>query len=94
MKMRKKAEVQKAEKGASDLLWYVRHKNWGIPEGTPEIIVEDARKAAARIEADADPDYLAHLLEGDVEYGIVVGRLTALRWVLGMEWDEEGILDT
>jgi hypothetical protein len=92
--MRKKAEVQKAEEGASDLLWYVRHKNWGIPEGTPEIIVEDALKAAAKIEAVADPEYLAHLLAGDVEYGILVGRLTALRWVLGMEWDDDCILDT
>ena len=26
--MRKKAEVEKAEEGASDLLWYVRHKKW------------------------------------------------------------------
>jgi hypothetical protein len=94
MKMRRKAEVQKAEKGASDLLWYVRHKNWGIPEGTPEIIVEDARKGAARIEAGADPDYLASLLEEDIEYGMLVGRLTALRWVLGMEWDDDCILDT
>jgi hypothetical protein len=92
--MRKKAEVQKAEEAASDLLWYVRHKNWGIPEGTPEIIVEGALKGAARIEADADPEYLAHLLAGDVEYGILVGRLTALRWVLGLDWDDEAILDT
>ena len=92
--MRKKAEVQKAEEAASDLLWYVRHKNWGIPEGTPEIIVEDALKAAAKIEADAEPDYLASLIAGDVEYGILVGRLTALRWMLGMDWDDETILDT
>ena len=92
--MRKKAEVTKAEEAASDLLWYVRHKNRGIPEGTPEIIVADALKAAAEIEAEADEDYLASLLEQGVEYGMLVGRLTALRWVLGMEWDEEAILDT
>ena len=92
--MRKKAEVQKAEEGASDLLWYVKHKNNGIPDGTPEIIVEDALKAAAQIEANAEPDYLASLLEGGVEYGMLVGRLTALRWVLGMEWDDDCILDT
>ena len=92
--MRKKAEVEKAEEGASDLLWYVRHKKRGIPEGTPESIVEDARKAATKIEATANPEYLALLLADKVSYGILVGRLTTLRWMLGMDWDEDGILDT
>ena len=92
--MRKKAEVMKAEEDAGDLLWYVRHTNRGLREGIPDIIVADARKAAAEIEANAHPDYLARLLEGGVEYSMLVGRLTSLRWVLGMDWDDDAILDT
>ena len=92
--MRKKAEVQKAEQVAFDLLWYVRHKTWPMPEGTPDDIIVTANGKATQIEATADPEYLADLLRKEMEYGMLVGRLTTLRWVLGMDWDEEGILDT
>lgn len=92
--MRKKAEVQKAEQVAFDLLWYVRHKTWEMPAATPDDIIAAANKKAAEIEATGEPEYLADLLKMDVEYGMLVGRLTTLRWVLGMEWDEHGILDT
>lgn len=53
-----------------------------------EGIWEGALKAAARVEEE---------LEGDVgpwddfEWGMVNGKLSALRWVLGDEWD---MLDT
>ena len=92
--MRKKDEVLKAERACFDLLWYVRHKNWGIPEGTPDDIVTQANAKAEAIEAKGDPTYLADLLDQDVEYGMLVGRLATLRWMLGMDWDEDGILDT
>ena len=92
--MRKKAEVVEAEQACFDLLWYVRHKTWKMPEGTPADIITKANEKAAQMEATSDKEYLAHLLEMDVEYGILVGRLTTLRWMLGMDWDEDGILDT
>lgn len=92
--MRRKSEVQEAERKCFDLLWYVRHKTWEMPEGTPEDIVAKANAKAAEMEATTDKEYLAHLLEMDVEYGMLVGRITTLRWMLGMDWDEEGILDT
>lgn len=92
--MRKKAEVVEAEQAACDLLWYVRHRNWEMPQGTPQDIIDKAEEAAKKIEATADPEYLANLRSQDLEYGMLVGRLTALRWMLGTEWDEEGILDT
>ena len=92
--MRKKVEVQEAERAACDLLWYVRHKESEMPEGTPQEIIEKAEAAAKRIEEKADPAYLLDLRHRDVEYGMLVGRLTALRWILGMDWNEDGILDT
>lgn len=92
--MRKKAEVQKAEQAAFDLLWYARHKTYHMPEGTPADIIAKANEKAAEIEATGDRDYLESLIGNDLEYGMLCGRLSALRWVLGMDWDEDGILDT
>jgi hypothetical protein len=92
--MRKKAEVQKAEQWCFELLWYLRHKTLDMPENTPPEIIAKAEEVAKKIEEKADPEYLASLLRFDYEYGMLCGRLVALRWMLGMEWDQEGILDT
>lgn len=92
--MRKRGEIENAEKLCCDLVWYVRHKSCGIPDGTPQDIVDAAKAHAGRIEAKADPDYLAELLKQDKEYGMLQGRLIALRWMRGMDWADDGILDT
>ncbi|KIN15228.1 DUF4935 domain-containing protein [Vreelandella titanicae] len=88
-----------------DKVWYNRHQNrmWGIehgeieviPEGTKrygsnvihEHILEGAIKSAKRVEGkyeDIGP-------WSDFEWGMINGKLSALRWVLGDEWD---MLDT
>lgn len=92
--MRRKREVMEEEQKCFDLLWYVRHKNWDLPPQTPEEIRTKADAKAAEMEATLDAEYLADLIREDLEYGVLVGRITTLRWMLGMEWDEEGILDT
>lgn len=92
--MRKKSEILEAERKCFDLLWYVRHKTWEMPAGTPDDIVAQANAKAAEMEATLDKEYLESLCGLDVEYGMLVGRITALRWMLGMEWNEDGILDT
>ena len=92
--MRRKAEIQKAEAVCFELLWYLRHKTQAMPEGTPEDIITQAEAVAKKLEEKADPEYLADLLKFDYEYGMLCGRLVTLRWMLGMEWDEDGILDT
>jgi hypothetical protein len=92
--MRKKAEVEKAQQASFDLLWYVRHKKRGVPEGTPQDIIDAAEEAAKRIEQNADPEYLQMLLTDRVGYGMLLGRISTLRWLGGMEWDQSGILDT
>jgi len=92
--MRKKAEVIANEEGCFDLLWYVRHKTQSMPAGTPQAIIDRANQKTVELEAKIDPEYLADLLRFDYEYGMLCGRLVALRWMLGMDWAEDGILDT
>ena len=92
--MRRKAEIQAAEQKCFDLLWYLRHKTQEMPKGTPDDIVARANEKAAEMEATLDKQYLEDLLRFDYEYGMLCGRLVSLRWMLGMEWDEDGILDT
>jgi len=88
-----------------DKVWYNRHQNrmWGIeqgeievvPEGTEEYggnvihehILNGALKSAQHVESkyeDVGP-------WSDFEWGMINGKLSALRWVLGDEWD---MLDT
>ena len=88
-----------------DKVWYNRHQNrmWGIeqgnikvvPEGTKlyggdvihENILNGALESAQRVESkyeDVGP-------WSDFEWGMINGKLSALRWVLGDEWD---MLDT
>ncbi|MBE8127706.1 PIN domain-containing protein [Photobacterium damselae] len=88
-----------------DKVWYNRHQNmmWKIergeievvPEGTErygsavihEHILEGAIKSAQKVESkyeDTGP-------WSDFEWGMINGKLSALRWVLGDEWD---MLDT
>ncbi|MCU4312621.1 hypothetical protein KTG68_11480 [Acinetobacter variabilis] len=88
-----------------DKIWYNRHQylKWKIeeceieivPKGTKrygndvihEDILESAKQAAKQIEEtydDIGP-------WSDFEWGMLNGKLSALRWVLGDEWD---MLDT
>lgn len=88
-----------------DKVWYNRHQNrmWGIEHGKIEIIpegteryggdvihehilkgaIESAEKVKTKYE-DVGP-------WDDFEWGMINGKLSALRWVLGDEWD---MLDT
>lgn len=88
-----------------DKVWYNRHMDmmYGIEEGKVEIvedgtdrygndvvhcsILKGARAAAERVRQkyeDTGP-------WSDFEWGMINGKLSALRWILGEEWD---ILDT
>ena len=92
--MRKTREARAEHDRLVDLLWYARHMVMGLPEGVPASIVEAAEAHAARIAKTVTPEVLDAIQHDPYEVGVLHGKIMALRWMLGMDWDDEAILDT
>jgi hypothetical protein len=91
---RSKDEIDDAIGELLDKVWYNRHMELKelVESGQEEVdaqIWRDARKQAKRIEDKYGLENLGPW--DDFEWGMLNGKLSALRWVLGDEWD---MLDT
>jgi len=89
-------DILKAREEFWNKVWWNRHQNWlhdlstGEEKLKPgmETIFKQARAAAKKIERKYGRKNLGW---DDFEWGMVNGKLSALNWVMGDEWD---FLDT
>ncbi len=84
--MRSRRDIEAVEQELTDRVWLERHEVL-MEEGRPDM--EEAEAAAAALRRELGDDKRGPY--SDHEWGMLNGKLSALRWVLGGEWDE---LDT
>jgi HJR/Mrr/RecB family endonuclease len=91
---RPESEIVKAEAELWDRVWYYRHMIWmekvktGKQKASQEII-KMAWAAVARKRKQYGPSIARYM--SDFDWGYIQGKFSAIRWVLGEEWD---FLDT
>ena len=96
MKTRAIKDILKAEQEFNDVIWYDRklllqqNLKAGKETISPEI-KKGMLAAMRRAEAKYGKKKIRNYYKDDFGWGMLNGKLSALRWVLGDDWD---ILDT
>jgi hypothetical protein len=73
-----------------DKLWYNRHKclEYSV-ENEGEVVCPDIWERALASAKEVEQKYgIENLQFDDFEWGMLNGKISALRWVLGSEWDD------
>lgn len=79
--MRKLKELQQAEEEFFDRVWYDRSQMMRSPED----IKNGAMKARVKVEEKYGKENLGPY--DKFEWGMINGKLSALRWMMGEDWD-------
>lgn len=88
--LRRVSEIMATEQKLFDRLWYGRSEaavSDERPESYSTEIWETARAAARRIEDQYGVELLRKDTESSFDWGMLSGKVSAIRWVLGAEWD-------
>lgn len=92
---RNESEIIAAVDEFFDRVWYTRklvyldHIQSGIEKAAPKEIMDGMERGMREVEAKYGGQ--ENLVYDDFDWGMINGKLSALRWVLGDEWD---MLDT
>lgn len=82
-------EIREAEEELFDRIWYDRSLSHETDVDDVDALLRIAGPGRARVEAKYGVESLGPY--SDFDWGMLNGKLSALRWVLGAEWD---FLDT
>jgi len=90
---RRESEILAAEEVYFDKIWYDRTMVLSKHQSLRERVGEDVMKLMLQETEEVRGKYGAENIGpyNDIEWGMLLGKLSALRWVLGGEWD---VLDT
>ena len=87
--LRRVSDILDQEARLTDALWYGRKPGHDqpVPKDWAPDLVEGMRKAMREMEATYGQAALEKHTESDFNWGFLSGKVSAIRWVLGYEWD-------
>jgi hypothetical protein len=86
--LRKVSDILDIETSLTDALWYGRKPaNDQVPDDWPSDLAEGMRAAKRRMEEQYGKEVLLKHVENEWAWGFLSGKVSAIRWVLGFEWD-------
>ena len=87
--LRRVSDILGAESALTDALWYGRKPDHDQPvlDSWPADVVAGMRAAMRQMEEQYGRDELIKHTESEWAWGFLSGKISAIRWVLGYEWD-------